>query len=213
MSQESTAVNSTIEDSRATNQEFAILYAKVQETKISKVQKTKLEGESTRLFPTLDLNSGGKAGLVRKPPPLAIQKEKSMKPNDSARYRASDRRSTAKLPVTAPVVPFGVREGFHGGPDLRLEPAVNLVVVAVLVFANEENGSGKEGWKPPLLTHEHDNGRGQQSHAVVLVVASMIEAARVAFNGSMLKVKHKVAATGCDIFDKKREEKKVKALL
>ena len=72
-----------------------------------------------------------------------------------------------------------------------------IVLVAGLahVFMEEEkNGIAKEQQKPPLLTREHDDGGGQQLHAVVLVVASMVKVARVAFASGLLKLNQKVAS-------------------
>ena len=71
----------------------------------------------------------------------------------------------------------------------------------------KENGSSKE-WR----TREHDNDEGQQPHAVVLVVASMVGAVGVAFDGGMFKVKQKVATTRFDSSSMKREETKATAL-
>ena len=67
---------------------------------------------------------------------IGDQKEPSTRCSDLARFRASDGPLTAKLPVIAPAVSTGVREGFHGGPDLRGEPVTNLIAAAVLVFAD-----------------------------------------------------------------------------
>ena len=72
-----------------------------------------------------------------------------------------------------------------GSGMLWKEKATPSAVVACVFVEEEEKGSTKERWKPPLLTCEHDNGGGLQLHMAIMAVASMAE---VAFNDDMLKV-------------------------